>query len=166
MMPVKLFGCAAVALSGLALGFMKSKSLYQRRDFLKRCLVFMNSLQTILRYNGDEISRAVTSAAKNSGLNFLCFESDSNTPFEPRWINAVNSIPRQFSLNNSDKELLLAFGERLGKTDVEGQLSHISLYCDLLQKQIAKAGEDAEKKSRLFKALGIFGGASAAILIY
>ena len=61
---------------------------------------------------------------------------------------------------------MLGFGEKLGKTDLEGQLSHIELYRALFQKQIKEAEDDAQKKSRLYRTLGIFGGVSAAILIF
>ena len=137
MLYLKLLGCAAVALSGLAFGVMKSRSLYARRDSLKRVLVFLSSLATNIRYSSDEISSAVSAAANSS-----------DAP------------------NNSDKELLLGFGEKLGKTDLEGQLSHIELYRALFQKQIKEAEDDAQKKSRLYRTLGIFGGVSAAILIF
>ena len=156
MLYLKLLGCAAVALSGLAFGVMKSRSLYARRDSLKRVLVFLSSLATNIRYSSDEISSAVSAAANSSDAPYLCVEADRDTPFYDRWEEA----------NNSDKELLLGFGEKLGKTDLEGQLSHIELYRALFQKQIKEAEDDAQKKSRLYRTLGIFGGVSAAILIF
>ena len=166
MLYPKLLGCAAVALSGLAFGVMKSRSLYARRDSLKRVLVFLSSLATNIRYSSDEISSAVSAAANSSDAAYLCVEADRDTPFYDRWEEAVKSIPKVRALNNSDKELLLGFGEKLGKTDLEGQLSHIELYRALFQKQIKEAEDDAQKKSRLYRTLGIFGGVSAAILIF
>lgn len=164
-MILKLIGCSAVALSGFAVGLMKSKALYSRRDTLKSFDVFFSTLATNLRYNADDICPATVVSAGASGLEFFCVEQNPEIPFDIRWERAVNNIPRSRALNNSDKELLISFGTKLGKTDVEGQLSHIELYRAMLQKQLSLAEEAAAQKSRLFKTLGLFGGVSAALLI-
>ncbi len=162
---LKLFGCAAIALSGLVLGLIKSKSLFSRRDCLKRFDVFLEALSTDLRYNCEDIFTSVNTAAKACGLDFICVDAENKSSFYSVWSDCIGKAPRQYALQNSDKELLTEFGERLGKTDLEGQLSHIELCRALLQKQINTAEEAAAKSSRLYKTLGIFGGVCAAILI-
>ncbi len=162
---LKLCGCLAVALSGLAVGLMKSKALYSRLDTLKRFDVFFSTLATILRYNADEIRASTAAAARASGLEFMSAEQNREIPFDTSWEQAVGNLPKTYALDNSDKELLISFGTKLGKTDVEGQLSHIELYRAMWQKRLSLAGEAAAQKSRLYKTLGLFGGVSAALLI-
>ncbi len=103
MLYLKLLGCAAVALSGLAFGVMKSRSLYARRDSLKRVLVFLSSLATNIRYSSDEISSAVSAAANSSDAPYLCVEADRDTPFYDRWEEAVKRKARQNGLGGTAK---------------------------------------------------------------
>lgn len=161
--PLKIFGCLLLVAAAFSTGALLSKRLYRRRDFLNRFKTFLQALKTQLRFHGGDIFSLVNSCIGQSQLPMM-FVSDDK-PFEISWNEAAECIPRSFSLTGNDIALIRDCGSQLGKTDLEGQLSHLGLIEARLDSLIAEAGESIGKKSRLYKTMGFFVGASAAILL-
>lgn len=162
---LKLIGGALLILSTFSVGYYKSKCLYNRRDFLKSFLVFISVLSTNIRYNSDDIFTVINISAENSNLFFLKINDDYNKTFCEIWNEIVLNVPRQCSLKKSDKELLLEFGSQLGKTDVDGQLKHLELYKSIFEKQFSDSQEEISQKSKLYKTMGFFVGATATLMM-
>lgn len=163
-MLLKLTGCALIALTGFGAGCMLTKRLGARRDFFGKFCVFISLLQTRIRYDSADIFTLVSCCAEGSGLEL--FESaDDTLPFADFWNSEIEKIPKKAGLNNSDKELLSEFGSLLGTTDVEGQLKHLELYGSIFQKRLNDSQAEFRDKSRIYRALGLFGGISAALII-
>ena len=163
-MPLKLFACAAAVLAGTVIGMNKARTLARRRDCLRDLDLFVQTLATCLRYQGEDLFLSVIQAAENT-----CFAPlsppDAYVPFAVWWQEITERVSQENNLQNSDIELLRAFGAPLGTTDLEGQLSHLALYRTLLQKQRDDAAQTAAEKSRLYRTLGLFGGVCAAIML-
>lgn len=66
---------------------------------------------------------------------------------------------------NADMELYRRFVRKLGDSDIESQLEHMSLYAGLLESNLDQAGEAKEKKSRLYMCLGLFGGITLCLVL-
>ena len=86
-------------------------------------------------------------------------------PFAVFWNSEVDRIPKKVGLNNSDKELLIEFGALLGTTDIDGQLKHLELYGSIFEKRLNDCQAEFRDKSRIYRALGLFGGISTALII-
>ena len=71
-----------------------------------------------------------------------------------------------YELENTDMQLLTDFGERLGTTDADGQLAHIAHYREIFAARLDDARQEAAQKAKLYKTLGLFGGVSAALLLW
>lgn len=80
------------------------------------------------------------------------------------WREAVASGARKEGFSREDLGLLYGFGEGFGASDTEGQLAHLSLYEDLTAAAMETARSELSRKARLYRMLGLFGGAAAAIL--
>ena len=164
-MALKILGGLLLVLSGFSAGCFCSKKLLMRKDFYKRFLSFVSNLSTQLRYSTSDIFTLVSLSANTSGLDFFEICEESGTPFYKVWSERMIEIPAKFGLKNSDRTLLLEFGEQLGKTDVDGQLKHIELYEALFKKQLTDAENEINKKSKLYKTMGFFVGTAAALMI-
>ena len=163
-MLLKLTGCVLIALTGFGAGCMLTKRLGARRDFFGKFCVFISLLQTRIRYDSADIFTLVSCCAEGAGLGY--FENaDDTLPFADFWNREIESIPKKYGLNNSDKELLSEFGSMLGTTDVEGQLKHLEMYGSIFQKRLKDSQAEFRDKSRIYRALGLFGGISAALII-
>lgn len=159
---LKIIGGVLTALAGFGIGCMLTKKLSARRDFLGKFCVFISLLQTQIRYSSSDIFTLVKSCDGISNLNI--FGGDADVPFVVFWETSIADIPVNHGLNNSDKELLLEFGSGLGTTDVEGQLRHIELYSEMFNKKLEDSKIRFKEKSRIYRALGIFAGASTALI--
>lgn len=163
-MLLKLSGCLLIALTGFGVGCLLTKKLGARRDFMSKFGVFIALLKTQIRYNSADIFTLVSGCAKGAGLEL--FESaDNSLPFAVFWNGEIDKIPKRTGLNNSDKELLFEFGSMLGTTDVDGQLKHLELYESIFQKRLKDSETEFRDKSRIYRALGLFGGISTALII-
>ena len=163
-MLLKLSGCALIALTGFGVGTQLCKKLGARRDFFGKFSVFISLLQTQIRYNSADIFTLVSSCANGAGLEFFD-GADNAMPFAVFWNSEVDRIPKKVGLNNSDKELLIEFGALLGTTDIDGQLKHLELYGSIFEKRLNDCQAEFRDKSRIYRALGLFGGISTALII-
>ena len=123
--------------------------------------MFLSTLSTSLRYQGADIFRLVHS----SGELFSTLSITGGEPFEEAWKKTICNFRSRYALTSQDFELLGEFGSQLGKTDTEGQLSHIELYQALFSKQLSLAEEEVISKSKLYQTMGLFAGVSAAIVL-
>ena len=163
-MVIKLIGCLLIASAGFFTGCVLTQRLKNRRDFYDKFCVFISLLQTQIRYNSADIFSLVISSASGSGLEII-EKPESSVSFTVFWDNTVNALPKKYGLNNSDKELLYKFGSALGTTDIEGQLKHLGLYGEFFQSRLSECENALKDKSRIYRALGLFGGISTAIII-
>ena len=131
-----------------------------RRDFLREFSVFLSSLSTAVRYRSADIVTLVNSC----GELFSLPTDEYNHPFPKMWQSGIAGFQKRWRLSAADMALLKEFGEGLGTTDVEGQLSHIALYQGMFAKQQSSAEDDITQKSKLYKSLGLFVGVSAALM--
>ena len=106
-------------------------------------------------------------------MNFLLFFQKAKTDSEKqytvrtknKWKKAVADISDGYALKHEYKQLLCSFGEKLGITDVEGQLKHIELYKGLANAHLDDSKNEIKQKSRLYKTMGFFVGTAAALVI-
>ena len=85
--------------------------------------------------------------------------------FHTAWRQGVKEQGEASGLTAADRELLVHFGDGLGRTDVEGQLTNCRLYAEQLGERLEEARRDAATKSRLYVTLGVTGGIGLALLL-
>ncbi len=153
--------------AGTLAGCMESRKLAARVIDLEAFLRFLSRTQTEIRFEALPVEQIVR---RHGGeLNFLricargCTQGKS---FSAAWEESVAKGAKDSGFLPSDIELLQGFGREFGATDVEGQLSHCALYTELVSEHLRKAREEKEKKSKLYRSLGIFGGVAAAIVLW
>ena len=82
---------------------------------------------------------------------------------EEAWIKSIEKSNTY--LNKEDIENIKSFGKMLGKTDKEGQVSHLELTKTFIEIQIEKARKEEEKNSKLYKTLGVLCGLALVIIL-
>lgn len=163
---LKIVGCLIIISVSSLSGFLKSYGLYRRRDFLKSFIVFLDSLATHIRYNSSDVFALVRMSVPDE-LSEIFNNSikETNKPFPLCWSEMSKSIPKSYSLTDGDRQVILNFGEKLGVTDVDGEIQHIKLYKSLAIKQLSDAEDNIAKKSKLYKTMGFFIGTAAALML-
>ena len=164
---MNLFFSAITVLFGAAAGIWFSGRLKERERFMSSVILLIKELTVQIKYTNTEIGAMLKSASQNEAYQNLlfvtsCTDISENGDFHPLWNNGVKKQPY---LTPADRELLLALGDRLGETDLDGQLSFLELTCEMLKKQQQEASENYRKKGRMYRSVGFLCGLALGIMV-
>ncbi len=160
---LKYIGLIFIVLTFFGIGYYLSLRLKYRYDFLISFKEFLSVLKINMRYSGSEIYNLVKKSVPDC-FNEI-FDRGSKDSFNNYWRECIESIPKTYALKKDDYSLLYEFGKLLGTTDIEGQLNHIDLYCELFETNINNSKQELKQKSKLFILLGLFSGITIALLL-
>ena len=79
------------------------------------------------------------------------------------WKYAVNET--ETNLKEEDLKVLQNLEKLLGQTNIEGQLSEITLLEKFIEEQICVAEEEQKKNEKLYRSLGIIVGLGVVIIL-
>ncbi|MEE1012343.1 MAG: stage III sporulation protein AB [Acutalibacteraceae bacterium] len=159
-------------LSGFLFGGMYLASLQRKKtDIINGILLMISVIETQLRYAClpvNDLIRILCGTEKLSGLRFLhlCKEKlDKNKPFPEAWKCSVEECDELCRMLGKHKDYLTGLGSDIGTTDLEGQLGCCEYYKQIFKKELAVREENSKKYSKVYPALGLMLGVSAAIII-
>ena len=84
--------------------------------------------------------------------------------FPKAWKAAVEKKKNSLSLNEEELQVLVSLSEIIGSASVQRQLSSLEGVQKELHRMIDDAQNDCKKKGKLYRSLGILGGAAVAII--
>ena len=164
---MNLFFSATTVLFGAATGIWFSKGLKERERFISSVILLIKELTVQIKYTNSEIGTMLKQAAQTETYRHLlfvtaCKDIAENGDFHPLWNDGVKKQPY---LTSADRELLFSLGDKLGETDLDGQLSFLELTYEMLKKQQQEASENYRKKGRMYRSVGILCGLAAGIIV-
>ncbi len=145
-----------VVLCSTLVGFSFSNKLYKRKRILESFVLLIKNSATKIRYTNSTLASVFSE-------NFMECEFDEETPFLHQWDKMLEKYSNM--LNSSDIKILHDFASSLGTTDVIGEEKNIEMYLLLLNEKIVDASECIQKKSKLYKTLGLSVGLTVSILL-
>ena len=168
MMVVKYIIIFLVFVICFLLGNIISKRYTLRVKELKDFSNALNIIENKIKFTYEPLSEIFIQTSR------LLSENISNI-----FINASNYMKRFSSeeawnksveqsstyLNKEDIENIKSFGKLIGKTDKEGQVSHIELTRTFIQLQLEKARKEEEKNAKMYKTLGAIIGLAIVIIL-
>ena len=164
---LKLFGILAIIVSTSLIGVSMSDKLKKRVKELNLINYMLDEISVLIRYKAITVYEIVESLKQNQMYNDLGFitgfECDIKTPFYTAWDKSVSNM--QSELTPYDKKLLKSFGNSLGTSDISGQLSSIEVFKSDFSKLEKEAAALYEKKSKLYRSLGLLGGMFVSIML-
>ncbi|MGN0577965.1 MAG: stage III sporulation protein AB [Ruminiclostridium sp.] len=115
-----------------------------------RCKELMTELCSREAYSSFDFLKRLDTALKN-GIGIT--EAWQTSARQARFIT------------ESDREILLSTGEQLGTTDIEGQLSMLTLSAGLAEKNLKEAEEESSRKGRMTLCVWVLCGIAAGIML-
>jgi stage III sporulation protein AB len=172
-MLLKITGSIIVVLSCSFIGFVLSQDLKKRPGQLRELQGLLQMFENQITYLSDIIVEAFERISRAGRCEMCVFFSrtaeilkkDGSCGAPGAWERAVRECIRATSLSKEDEEILHAFGRSLGNTDLEGQVKNIRLTLSQLKAQEEKAEENRDRNERMYKSLGLLGGAAIVILL-
>lgn len=162
-----LFIGAGFFFGGIYLASRQTKKLQTVQDIL----LMVSVIETQLRYACLPVSdllRILCETEKLSGLGFIakCRGLVAGGEAFPRaWKQAIESDYELCGLLGESRNYLIQLGADIGATDIEGQLGCCEYYKQIFGKELSLHEENEKKYTKLYPALGLMLGVSAAIII-
>ncbi len=156
-------GMLLLIVAGVLVGQWESLKLSLRVRHLEELLVFIKNIETEIRFSSVPLLPLLKKYSKTIPWMRICVKHmESGEDFSGSWKKAVGQASGVWE---KERDLLLRLGEGLGKTDLQGQISHCEMIFKLLEEVLEKAKEEQKNKSRIYQTLGAFGGIAIALLI-
>ena len=155
-----------------SVGFLLSKGFSDRVKELRELANLINILQNKIKFTQVPLKEALTEISNietNSQISKVFLkagEKIKDEKSEVAWQEALNEERIFLNLKNEDIELIKSLGNTLGKTDIEGQMSGINQFENILNMQIKKAEEECSKNSKMYKSLGTIIGLTIVIILF
>lgn len=145
---------------------MESHRLVMRVEQLEAFLRFISAAQTEIRFAALPVEQIIQRHGNDLEFLRICGEEcKRGSGFFNAWDSGVREGTKGRGFNDKDIALLHRFGSGFGTSDTEGQLSHCSLYYELISDGLKNAREEKIRKSKLYQMLGVFSGMAAALLL-
>ena len=116
-----------------------------RRQELEAVALMIGRMEDEVRYHGSDVGSLVRNMGQASFSERLPFlpacssRCEAGEPFPDAWRSALEESAGKMHLTQEEHALLLAFGGRLGATDLEGQLDHCALHFKEVNRMLEEA---------------------------
>lgn len=165
---LKYAGLAVIIAVTSFAGNYFSVSLKARLVNLKKINYLIDEIIVLLRFKGAtvyEITECLAGNERFFDFSFLkSISVNENASFQQSWCRALEANP-VFGFKSTDLEILSDIGKKLGTSDIEGQLSMLNLQRTELEMLISSVESDCEKKSKLYRSLGVLAGAFISVML-
>ncbi len=165
---MKLMVCFMLIILGASTGVTVAMNMTERVALLKKLQRFIKMIGEMTGYNPKNLDEMVEDIKNSSEfldcmpINELDCSVIKEKGFNIAWEKSLHK--NSGYLKMSDRELLSAFGESLGRSDCDTQRRHCDYYAEKMEQVIMNADEEAKKKGRLYVSLGTMAGVFAVIM--
>lgn len=169
MTAIKLIGGIILITSGALGGLYAAKRLELQTDFIRQYIVFLTQAETMISYcSADigEILSSINSAPLMSEMLSECrSRMKSGKDFTSAWCSSVNSACVRGEISKSDVAMLRSFSEGFGTSGTEEEIGKIRLHKSIAEQRLSELRPEASTKKRLYRVIGTFCGAMAAVIL-
>lgn len=147
-----------------------SQILIQRVNELKKVSALIEEIKTSLRFSCPRVDVMIENLAEKGSYSKLLFLIScrerliSGEEFPTAWRESLEDRKNILNLGKDDVSYLISFGETLGTTDIESQVSSCDMYKSLIDENLNSANEKCKKYAKMFTPIGALVGFSAAII--
>ena len=151
------------------MGMFAASSLSVRLRRLEACVCLLSELSGRLKYLQPTVQSLVVGLAAQERFGELRFlklcaaQMEEGADFSGCWRQSLKR--EEQSLGREEAALMASLGDVLGRSDLESQLSAISLTGEQFAQRMEIRRERAKKQEGLYRSMGVLGGVAAAIIL-
>ena len=165
-MLLKVLGSILVIGASAGIGINNINSLKKRVSALCEISEFMNVIKIKITYELCDIPSALASLSSKYYIAKKCHDHiKSGKSLKDAWGFAIDGLGEEMHLKSQDKSLLKDFCVCLGETDIEGQISNVDMFLELLKKNISESKSKLNDKSKVILSTSMFAGLLISILL-
>ena len=168
---IKAAAVVFVAMGLSFFGFYFASVYGKKTEIIGNIVMMLGIIRTQIRYARMPLPSMIRFLEENESIRSLGFVSacremiENGETFRTSWKSSIENEKELCRLIPESLPYLIQFGENLGTTDPEGQISCCEYYEHIFRKVLEEKEEQSKKYTKLFPTLGIMLGISAAILI-
>lgn len=169
---IKLLGAVLIVFTTTTFGFEIAKGYSNRTKNLRQFKFALQSLNAEIIYGHLPLSEVTKRIAKqiedplSKFFNeFSLRLQDESSSVSETWRECLDLIRYDASLKSTEYEVLVQFGETLGRHDIVSQQKHIILAMNHLDKEEVEAKESQQKNERMVRSLGFLSGVLIVLII-
>lgn len=166
---LKILGCLLIILSSVFCASNYCTNLKKRISGLSFFIRLLELFKIKIEYEQSTVLQIIDGLVDECDtFGFLedCSKNISTgLSLKSAWEKSLNDKGNELGLTKDDASLLRKFCNELGETDLEGQISNISLYVQLLNKKLTDLENTVKDKSRVAINTGFFTGLIVSILL-
>ena len=165
---LKLIGLIILSITGTLSGYSASQKISKRVKFLEQYLEFVSIYETEMRYTVCPVTDIIEKHIGNDSF-YLCLKKcnehiKNKVPLPIAWKQAIEPPIKDLSISDNVSDLIYGFGDSLGASDVDGQISHCKYHIEAMKPYFFNVHENKKVKSKLYSILGTCFGAVIALL--
>ena len=165
---VKLVGALLILCTGTMLGCRKGEQYVIRMQLLQDMVVFLRYIQNNVRYRRDPTSVILQEAAKHCKLQRLHLAlAIVDAPQLPSALQSALETLSKDIAGYVEPQELQQFARallNLGEAGVEEETQKMDFTINTLQNAAQDAEKQAASQRKMYRAIGLSGGAAAALL--
>lgn len=166
---LKIIGCLFVIFSSVFCATNYCSGLKRRINGISFFIRSLELFKIKMEYEKSTIVQIIEGLSNEcdyQGFLDCCFKNIRiGYSLKTAWNKSLNEKIDKLGLTKDDVVLLEKFCQELGETDLDGQISNISLYIELLSKNLEELEKTVKDKSRVAINTGVFAGLIVSILL-
>ncbi len=166
---LKLIGGTIILICGVLSGIYFSGRLQKRIDFIMQYISFLTRAESMISYCSCDIKEILSAAYSIPLINkvtshCLLLLSKGDT-FSEAWNKSIDNKCYEGCFYREDAEMMKAFSADFGVLGVSEETEKLRLHKEIAQQRLSYLIPEAEKQKKLYRTLGTFCGALAAVLM-
>ncbi|MGM9926217.1 MAG: stage III sporulation protein SpoIIIAB [Bacillus sp. (in: firmicutes)] len=169
---VKLIGAACILIACTWIGFEFARHLSKRPKHLRLFRSSLQALEAEIMFGHTPLQEAAVRLSKSlpEPINrfFAAFAKElrqQDTNVKTAWDNSLSAFRKVLALKQNEMEILMQFGETLGRHDRYQQQKQIILTMTHLEREETEALQVQSKYEKMMKSLGFLSGLLLIILL-
>lgn len=162
---VKMIGLVLILISGGFIGIAAADKVKARSGGLKKILRLLEESEIMIRYNACTFNELIYHCRTCADIKDIDFLSAPETDGDIKEAVCNAAYCTKLELSEEERYNLRSFFCELGSTDLDGQLAIISHYKEYFKGCLNRADVEMQSKCRLYKTMGVLGGAFLAVIL-
>lgn len=145
---VKLLGMIAVVASTTLIGFFSSREIESRSSQLEKAILMLDEIEIYLKFGVLRCDEIFDKISEKKDYDLLCENNLEKTSLLPK-----------------EKQVLYDFYKQFGTTDLDGQLSALSMYRSVISQSCDELNKIKQNKCRLLRTAGVLAGIFVCLVL-
>lgn len=161
---IKFLGCLLIVFSSVFAGLSYIKKLRKRANGITAMIELLSVLKIKINYDYSPLPEILKQMHQSCVYPISIFLDEcvlslnQGDDLKAAWTNGVNKFSEQMNLTKGDTNILSEFSVCLGDSDINGQISNIQLYTEMLRNSLSEAEVILKEKSKVTLSCSLFGG--------